>query len=259
MPYPPKGLPACVPYTRHDNQSFAAGFTMAFQPIFDIITGDVFAHEALVRSPSGGGAAEVMRNVTHRTRYSFDRKCRIKAIAMATALGLKTRLAVNCMPNAVMDPDTCIRSTLIAADHYGFDIANLIFEFNETAYLRDPQHIRAIIASYRKAGFMTSIDDFGAGSSSLGTLCDTHTDLIKLDMKLIRGVEADRHRQRIVWSLVGMCRELGAGIIVKGVETQREFQYLRGLGITRFQGFYLGQPLLEGLRTTPLVPLPVAA
>ena len=259
MPYPPEALPGSHHLAGDANLPFAAGFTMAFQPIYDIRTGDIFAHEALVRSPTGGSAAEVMRGVTHRTRYSFDRKCRIKAIAMATALGLRTKLSVNCLPNAVLDPETCIRSTIMAADHYGFDVGNLIFEFTETEHLRDPQHLRAIVASYRRRGFLTAIDDFGSGFSGLRTLCELQTDLIKLDMALVRGIETDTRRQRIVRTIVGLCRELGTAVIVEGVETQAEFDVLRNFGITHFQGFYLGQPLLEGLRADALVPLPVAA
>ena len=259
MPYPPRSLPGCATCASGDNRAFTDGFTMAFQPIYDITTGEVFAHEALVRSPTGGSAADVMRRITVGTRYSFDRKCRIKAIAMAAALGLKTRLSVNCLPNAVLDPDTCIRSTLIAADHYRFDIRNLIFEFTEQEYLRDPAHLRAIVASYRKRGFMTAIDDFGSGFSGLGALCEMQTDLIKLDMALVRDIDTDDRRQRIVRSIVGMCRELGSTIIVEGVETRGEFDFLRGLGITRFQGFLLGKPMLEGLCPAPSIPLPVAA
>jgi EAL domain-containing protein (putative c-di-GMP-specific phosphodiesterase class I) len=63
----------------------------------------------------------------------------------------------------------------------------------------------------------------------------------------------------MVRSVVGMCKELGTGVIAEGVETQAEFDVLRDAGITQFQGFYLGQPLLEGLRTASLIPLPVAA
>lgn len=257
MSHPPYRLTKTTGST--DRQVFGGGFTMAFQPIYDVTTGTTFAHEALVRSPAGGGAADVMRHVTRQTRYSFDRRCRIKAIAMATALGLRTRLAINCLPDAVMDPDACIRSTLIAADHYGFDIRNLIFEIAETAYLRDPEHLRAIMASYRRRGFMTAIDNFGAGFSGLGALCDMQTDLIKLDMRLVRGIDGCQRRQHLVRSVVGLCRELGTGIVVEGVETRAEFDILRDSGITHFQGFYLGGPLLEGLRKAPLIPLPVAA
>ena len=259
MPYPPTALPGSAARATGENQVFSDGFTMAFQPIYDVTTGDVFAHEALVRSPFGGPAAGVLQTVTQGTRYSFDRKCRIKAIAMATALGLNTRLSVNCMPNAVLDPASCIRSTVIAADHYGFDVANLIVEFNEAAYLRDPAHMRAIVASYRKRGFMTAIDDFGARFAGVGALCDMETDVIKLDMALIRGIDRDEIRQRTVRSIAGMCRELGSAIIVEGVETAEEFDVLRSLGITRFQGFLLGKPTLEGLCPGPLIPLPVAA
>ena len=259
MPYPPEGLPGGTSLADLAARTFAGGFTMAFQPIYDVTTGVVFAQEALVRSAAGGPAAEVMDHVTSRTRYSFDRRCRIKAIAMATALGLESRLCVNCMLNAVMDPATCIRATVIAADHYGFDVGRMILEFPETEYLRDPQHLRAINASYRRAGFLTAIDDFGQGFAGLGALCDMQVDVIKLAMTLVRGIDTDPSRQRIVRSIAGLCRELGTSLVVKGVETRGECAVLRHLGVTLFQGYYLAHPLLEGLRTAPRVPLPMAA
>ena len=70
---------------------------------------------------------DVVQNVTP----SFDCKCRVKAIAMASALGLSKKFSVNCMPNAVLDPDIFVRATLMAADHYAFDVANLTFGFTE--------------------------------------------------------------------------------------------------------------------------------
>jgi hypothetical protein len=77
------------------------------------------------------------------------------------------------------------------------------------------------------------------------------TDLIKLDMRIVRSIETDERTQRTGRSIVGMCRELGTSIIAEEVETQPEFDVLRNAGITQFQGFYLGQPFLEGLRTAP--------
>ncbi|MBU2360944.1 MAG: EAL domain-containing protein [Alphaproteobacteria bacterium] len=258
MTYPPRIVPdsGCSFAPR---QAYDGGFTMAFQPIFDTASGKIFAHEALVRSAAGGPAADVMRHINCKTRYSFDRRCRVKAIAMASALGLTSRLSVNCMPDVVMDPDTCIRATLMAADHYKFDPAKLIFEFNEKHYLRDPQHLRAVMAGYRRHGFLTAIDNFGTGFSGLGALCDVQTDMIKLDKTLIRTIDGHEEQQRMVRSIIGLCDDLGVRIIAEGVETQREFDTLRGLGVTHVQGFYLREPLIERLCDTALVPLPVAA
>ena len=258
MPYPPRIVPDSG-RSYGSRQAFAGGFTMAFQAIFNTANGEIFAHEALVRSTAGGPAVDVMRHVSRKTRYSFDRKCRVKAIAMASALGLQSRLSVNCMPDVVMDPDTCIRATLMAAEHYTFDPAKLIFEFNEKHYLRDPQHLRAVMAGYRRHGFLTAIDNFGTGFSGLGALCDLQTDMIKLDKTLIRMIDGNAERQRMVSSIIGLCQDLGVRIIAEGVETQREFDTLRGLGITHVQGFYLREPLMERLCDTALVPLPVAA
>ncbi len=259
MPYPPQSLPSGTCCAKPDPQAFDSGFTMTFQPIYDIMTGKIFAHEALVRSVAGGGAAQVLCKVTASTRHSFDRRWRIKAIAMTAALGLNTRLSINCMPNTGTDTDYCIRSTMIAADRYGFNPKNLIFEFSETEYLCNPKRLRTIIAEYPRHGFMTAIDDFGAEFAGLGALCDMQTDLIKLDMSLVRGIDTDERRQHIFRSIVGMCHELGTGIVVEGIETRAEFNVLRAAGVVNFQGFYLGKPMFEGLRKAPLIRLPVAA
>ncbi len=260
MPHPPRALPVNHPLNaRSARQGFADGFTMAFQPIYDITTGAIFGHEALVRGLNGSPAATVMDRVTAHTRYSFDRKCRVKAICMAAGLGLTSRLCINAMPNAVMDPDSCIRSTQIAAAHYGFDTGKLIFEFSESDYLRSPQHLRAIVQSYHKAGFLTAIDDFGAHVEGLGGLGDLPVDFIKCDMGLARRIDSNPRKQRIAQSVMAMCDRLGIGVIVKGIESRAEFDYFQTVGARFIQGYLLNQPMLKGLHTLPRIPLPVAA
>ena len=65
-----------------------------------------------------------------------------------------------------------------------------IFEFTENEQL-DPDHVRGIIDACRALGFATTLDDFGAGYAGLGLLADIATDLLKIDMALIRGIERD--------------------------------------------------------------------
>jgi EAL domain-containing protein (putative c-di-GMP-specific phosphodiesterase class I) len=65
------------------------------------------------------------------------------------------------MPNAVYDPDRCLRATLLAADRCGFPTERIIFEFTETESVRDAAHLARIVARYRARGFRTAIDDFG--------------------------------------------------------------------------------------------------
>ena len=259
MPYPPQIVPGS-PLAEHSPQhSFAVPFTLAFQPVYDIRNGAILAHEALVRGPTGSEAASVIAQITPENRDSFDRMCRVKAIAMASALDLQTGLSLNCMADAITDPVACLRSTFIAANHYGFPVERLIFEFRELDYLRDASHLRLVTEHFRKQGVQTAIDNVGAGFAGLGLLCEMETDLVKLDVSLVRCIEGDLRRQQLVRSIVKLCHDIDIQIIVKGVETEAEFNALRALGVIHFQGFYLGQPKREGLRSQAAITLPVVS
>ena len=165
---------------------------MAFQPIVDGESGLPFAFEALVRGGQGEGAAEVLSRVTAENRYAFDQQCRVAAIEGAVAAGIldtDAKLSINFLPNAVYSPVACIQLTLKTARATGFPTDRLIFEFTENEEMADTDHIKTIVDSYRRMGFATAIDDFGAGYAGLGLLAKFQPDLIKLDMELIRGID----------------------------------------------------------------------
>lgn len=242
--------------------------TMAFQPIVDIATGSVFAYEALVRGVDGQSAAEVIASVEPDMIYKFDQTCRVKAIELAGGLfspDSATKLSINFMPNAVYEPNACIRASLAAARRVGFDPARLMFEFTENERMRDVTHVRRIIEAYRQRGFTTAIDDFGAGYAGLGLLADLRPDMLKLDMALIRGIDVSIARQTIVAGVVRMADALGIGCIAEGIETAAELHTLRSIGIRLAQGYLLARPAIEALprcRTSPsaeILPFDAAA
>jgi EAL domain-containing protein (putative c-di-GMP-specific phosphodiesterase class I) len=224
---------------------------MAFQPIVDLRTGKPYAYEALVRGPNGEGAAEVLSQVNAETLYAFDQACRVAAIETAVAAGiLKTnaRLSINFLPNAVYSPVACIQLTLKTARAAGFPTERLIFEFTESERI-EPEHLRNIVASYRQMGFETAIDDFGAGHSGLGLLADLQTDVIKLDMDLVRGIDTSLPRRLIIGSLVKLARSMNIRVVAEGVETVPELETLQNCGVRFVQGYLLAKP---GLETLPL-------
>ena len=228
-------------------EHYAEPIRMAFQPIVDVASGGIFAHEALVRGPNGESAGAVIASVTPAQRYSFDQTCRVAAIQTAVRVGIDTRLSINFLPNAVYDPATCIRITLAAAERYGFDTEKLIFEMTEGEQVRDPVHTLSIVRDYQKRGFMTAIDDFGAGFSGLNLLAQFQPHLVKLDMALTRDIDSDRVRRAIVEGVIGTCRALECQVIAEGVETLAEAEVLRAMGITLFQGYLFARPRLEAL------------
>lgn len=226
-------------------------FTMAFQPIVNTTTREIFAHEALVRGLGNEPAGQVFTHVNDTNLYRFDQSCRTKAIKLAAELAMPSLLSINFMPNAVYRPELCIRTTLAAAETYGFPIERIIFEINEAEKVDDIGHMREIVEYYRQRGFKTAIDDFGAGYAGLNLLAEIQTDILKLDMALIRHIDQRRVNHAIVRGVMQVCQELGIAVIAEGVETYEEFAVLQSLGIELFQGYYFARPAFERLANIP--------
>lgn len=220
---------------------------MAFQPIVDVDSRTVFAYEALVRGVNGEGAGEVLAAVQPKQIYTFDQTCRVQAIATAARLGMREVLSINFMPNAVYEPATCIRVTLAAARKVDFPIDRLMFEITESEKIIDPSHALRIIKDYQQRGFLTAIDDFGAGYSGLNLLADYQPHMVKLDMALTRNIDRDPVRRAIVTGVIGACNALRCRIVAEGIESTGELEALRHMGVSLFQGYLLARPALEAL------------
>lgn len=227
-------------------------FTMAFQPIVNTTTHEVFAQEALVRGLQNEPAAQIFEHVNDDNRYRFDQACRVKAIQIASELGIPCYLSINFMPNAVYRPELCIRTTLEAADRFGFPIERMIFEITEGEKVDDHAHLREIVQHYQQRGFLTAIDDFGAGYSGLNLLAEIQTDLVKLDMALIRNIDQDKGRRAITRGIIQVCNELEVRVIAEGIESREELETLQDFGVELFQGYYFARPAFRALATLSL-------
>ncbi len=229
---------------------FTVPFSMAFQPIVDAETCGVFAYEALVRGLNGEGAGSVMAALDDTNRYAFDQQCRVRAIELAAELGIAetgASVSINFMPNAIYRPEVCIATTLKTARRVGFPLTSIIFEFTEDEQTNDPKHITEIVTSYRTMGFRSALDDFGAGFAGLTLLAAFQPDIIKIDMALVRGIDADPVRRSIVAGIHTIARDLGILTIAEGIETENEARALRDLGVSLLQGYWFAKPAFEAL------------
>ena len=222
-------------------------FTMAFQPIVDIESGDIYAHEALVRPVGGGSAADVLSQINEDNRYGFDQSCRVKAIELAARLGMTSLLSINFLPNAVYQPAACLQKTFEAAQKANFPLHHLMFEVTENEPSRDAGHLQSIFREYKRHGMITAIDDFGAGHSGLNLLADFQPDVIKIDMALTRAINQDSVRSKIAHAIISLCRSMNISVIAEGVETIDEAVALRELGVRLFQGYLFARPAIEEL------------
>ena len=224
-------------------------FTMAFQPIVDVSQRRVVYYEALVRGVNGESAFSILNQVTDELMYRFDQACRVKAIELASELGMTERLSINFLPNAVYEPEACIQSTLDTSRRVGWPTERLNFEITETERVVDRAHMRNIIDSYRRMGFTTSLDDFGNGYANLDLLTDLRPDTLKIDRELVMGCDSNVRRQAILKSMVSLARTLGTQLVAEGVETREESRCLLALGISVQQGYYFARPQIGELPT----------
>lgn len=225
---------------------------MAFQPIVDVTQRQVVYYEALVRGVNGESAFSILNQVTDELMYRFDQACRVKAIELASALGMTERLSINFLPNAVYEPEACIQSTLETSRRVGWPTERLNFEITETERVVDRAHMRAIIDCYRRMGFTTSLDDFGNGYANLDLLTDLRPDTLKIDRELVMECDSSTRRQAILKSMVALARTLGTQLVAEGVETREESRCLLALGIAVQQGYYFARPEVGKLPTVAL-------
>ena len=238
-----------------DGVGFSLPFSMAFQPIVDVVSRTTFAHEALVRGTKGEGANTILSAVDVSNRYTFDQQCRVRAIEMAAKLGLSDDgacLSINFMPNAVYEPKACIRLTLDAAKRTRYPLDRIIFEFTEAEKL-DTAHLLKILRTYKAIGFKTAIDDFGAGYAGLQLLSQFQPDIVKIDMDLVRGVDTDTVKRSILRHTLRLLEELTITPLCEGVETNEELMALQDLGVRLIQGYVLAKPAFESIATPNLI------
>ncbi|MGS2743528.1 EAL domain-containing protein [Halomonas sp. LS-001] len=224
-------------------------FSMAFQPIVDVVQRDIYAYEALVRGMNNESAFFILSQVTDKLLYRFDQACRVKAIELASQLGMDRPLSINFLPNAVYEPEACIQATLEVSQRVGWPMDQLIFEITETEKVRDRQHIKNIVDAYKEMGFTVALDDFGSGYANLDLLTTLSPNKLKIDRELVMNCDQDLRRQSLLIALINLGRCLDMELVAEGVETVTEARWLMDAGIHLQQGFFYARPAFEHIVT----------
>ena len=118
----------------------------------------------------------------------------------------------------------------------------VVLEITERTSLEGQSDMRYRVAELRDLGFRIAIDDLGGGHARMGTFSPLDTDFVKLDMSLVRDVEKHPMKQRLVRSVVDLCRQQGTKVIGEGVETEAEAEVLVELGCDLLQGYLIARP-----------------
>ncbi len=227
--------------------------TTHFQPIVEIESHAVFAHECLLRGVRSDGTLippNVLLEQATRADLTFnlDRLARETALKTAAVKRIDVNVFINFLPSTIYDPENCLKSTVEWAERLDFDFRKIVFEVVETERITDVRHLIGILNYYHDRGFRVALDDVGSGYSSLNMLADIKPDFIKIDMNLIRGIDRDEMKQSIFRALMDIARQNSIKVLAEGVETPEELAFLRRANVDLAQGYLFAKPSAEPIR-----------
>jgi EAL domain-containing protein (putative c-di-GMP-specific phosphodiesterase class I) len=223
-----------------------------FQPVADAKTGAIVYHEALLRLTLEDGQVAMPHEFlapAQRAGLMQELDGFVVRAAMEALLTYSSkRLAVNLSAAALSD--TRWAEPLTEAVHMQrFDPERLIFEITETAAIADMPTARHIMDALRRQGFRFTLDDFGAGFSSLYYLKHLPVTYVKIDRSLIKDLTTDEGNRNFVRAITTMVHAYGKKVIGEGVENAETLAMLREIGVDLVQGFYISHPSEKGDQT----------
>jgi diguanylate cyclase (GGDEF)-like protein len=222
-----------------------------YQPKTDLALGRVTALEALVRwqHPVLGllypdaflFAAEQTELVEPLTRWVLDNA--LRALPRMDPTG-DLSMAVNISARSLSRPEFA-DDILEALIRTRTPASRLLVEITETALLVDPARAADSLGRLAAAGVRVSIDDFGAGQTSLGYLAALPVHELKIDRAFVMAMDSDPRNAAIVRSVIDLAHNLGFSVTAEGVETAEVLADLHAADCDSVQGYFLARPADE--------------
>jgi len=222
---------------------------LAYQPKFEIASGEITGLEALVRwsHPELGeippsrfiSVAEESDLILVLGGWVLEEACaqiarwrEEGANLVPVAVNLSARQLNNRLPGIVAD---CVNA-------HGVDPSLLQLEVTESMLITQPEATRRVLNQLSSRGFRIVLDDFGVGYSSLAYLKHLPLDGIKIDRSFVSEIALDRNDAAIVSAVVELAHGLGFSVVAEGIESEAQLEALRAVGCDEGQGFLLGRP-----------------
>lgn len=226
-------------------------FTIYLQPIYDPHKNTVASAEALVRwfhpvhgMISPGKFIPVFEGngfIVRLDRFVWEEACRLQRKRLDAGKPI-VPISVNLSRLNFYSMDLPeFLATLL--DKYKLEPWMLKLEVTESAYTDNQLQLLDMISTFKDLGFPVLMDDFGSGYSSLNMLKDMPLDTLKVDMAFIRELEKSERVAIILKFIVQLARELGMSVVVEGVETQGQRDFVASLGDVTIQGYFFSRPL----------------
>lgn len=231
-----------------------------FQPIVDLVGGDVVGVEALIRGPADGPLARPDALFAAARRAGrlaeLDMLCRGRAVEEAHAAGMSGPLAlfVNVEPLTVATQLVPFTATAELAERG----VRVVAELTERDLTADPARLFSFADQVRAHGFHVALDDVGAHPASLALMPFLRPEVVKLDLRLVHARPGPEVAE-IMSAVAAYAEHSEALVLAEGVETRDHLATARSLGATLGQGWWFGpaepaQAILSGLTAPRPVP-----
>lgn len=213
---------------------------IASQPIVSYKARAAIAYEVLMRPqepllPHPGAvlsAAERLGRI-----HEVGRAVRACTMSAASEVPGQVGLFINLHPRDLLDEQLYDPESALAAM-----ASRVVLELTERASLGDISDVRGRVARLRRMGFRLALDDLGAGYAGLNTFALLEPEVAKIDMALVRNIDASPTQRTLVRNLVILCRELNIDVIAEGIESAAERDVLVDLGVDLLQGYFFAKP-----------------
>jgi len=173
--------------------------------------------------------------------WVLDEACRILAEWAKDPETSERTVAVNVSERQLRS-GVLVESVRAALRRHGAPPERLRLEVTESELHRDLERSVQLLEELRAERVQISLDDFGTGYSSLNHLSRLPVQQLKIDRAFVAPVADDETGAAIVGTIVQLARLMGLSIVAEGIETEAQFEALRGFGIDAFQGFLFGRP-----------------
>jgi diguanylate cyclase (GGDEF)-like protein/PAS domain S-box-containing protein len=231
----------------------AEELTLAYQPIFDLTTGEISGYEALARWEEAERGtvppltfipvAEDSGLIIPLGRWVLNRACQdAVAFQQADVRHQQRFVAVNISARQLQRVEI-VEEVRAALRSSGLDPSRLLLEITESVMIDDVELAIERLGALRRLGARIAVDDFGTGQSSLSYIRRLPIDILKIDKRFIDSVDADNTDSKLTAAIIGLARLLELDCVAEGVERPAQHERLKELGCDYAQGFLLARPM----------------
>ena len=228
-------------------------FKVYYQPLCRASDGAITGAEALVRweKPGEGLVSpgkfipifEKNGLISVLDRYVWGEVCRMQRKRLDQELEV-VPISINVSRIEFYNPHLCDDIYNIVKK-YDLPTELIKIEITESAYADDSTLVQEAVKKLHEYGFVVLMDDFGSGYSSLNTLKDLPIDVLKIDMKFMDSFDQNQKAAVILEAIIRMAKWMKLRTVAEGVETKKEWEYLRSMECDVVQGYYFYRPMPE--------------